>query len=152
MAYRHKDIIASIYKFCSDFIEECRLLELSDNMTFFNYDAHAEETDIPNNDLFGSANITYNTDGDMLDLNFGLGVSTMDDPNHFRLHDIIDLLMQKVDPNEGVVPLIDSTTGEEIMLMKVAGQVTLLPVGRTEIRDLQMVAIQLLPAKVLRTP
>ena len=92
------------------YIQECRewLIEngICENLEFRDLDGHAEDRIITNTDYLFIKDFSGNLDYQFRDWFFNVGVSTFEDDNLFRHHQIVDYLIDKFQPTL-TIPLLD---------------------------------------------
>ena len=92
------------------YIQECRewLMEnnICKNIEFRDLDGHAEDRIIENEDYLFIKDFSGNIDYQFRDWFFNIGVSTFEDDNLFRHHQIVDFLLDQFQPTM-TIPLID---------------------------------------------
>lgn len=109
--------------------------------TYYSWDAHAENTTLPEHDLIGARGISYDEDGTLLSIALAIGVSTFQDENLFRLQQVIDAITETYPVGDGF-PLLDATTSAELSWLLVKS-VAVAPVSPSVTRPLQFVLIEL---------
>lgn len=146
----HKTIRISLVKFIQDFIanlDPIHGITSPVGVQFFDFDAHSEETELPVKDLIGLADLSWAEDEKTYEVMVSIGVSTTEDPNLFRHHDIIDAL-SSVLRVEDQVNLVDPATGSVIGWMVAQNGVSLLPMARTKVRGLQFLMVRFLTSQI----
>lgn len=126
---------ASIMRFCTDFGE-------LHNLAFVNFDAHADESTMPSQDVIGMMGLSWDVDDEFLEVNVMLGVGTLDDSNLFRLVDKIGELFELVLPSKRI-SAYDADSGEEIGHFVVRNGTRALPVAGSQSRPVQHIMVGL---------
>lgn len=97
------------------YIQECRewLMEngICENLEFRDLDGHAEDRTIENTDYLFIKDFSGNLDYQFRDWFFNVGVSTFEDDNLFRHHQIIDFMIDQFQPTIAI-PLLDHKNPE----------------------------------------
>lgn len=92
------------------YIQECRewLMEneICENIEFRDLDGHAEDRTITNTDYLFIRDFSGNIDYHFREWVFNVGVSTFEDDNLFRHHQIMDFLIDQFQPTM-TIPLLD---------------------------------------------
>lgn len=130
-----RNLHASMLRFCSDFAA-------ANGLTAVNFDAHADESNLPIGDLVGISGLSWEVDDSMLSVQVMFGVSTKDDTNMFRLIEHFDKLFELVLPTKRI-SAYDADSGEEIGKFVSLNGTRALPVGGSTARPLQFVMVAL---------
>lgn len=142
MSY-HLNFRSSLLKFCNERINDLIYRDLlNSGAAFVDFDAHAQMTSVPEVDILGTANLTWNLADKMFDLDVMFGVSTLRDTNMFRHHRVLDFLVDYLAP-EKQIPVVDADTGADRGWMVVTNGTQLLPVMKTDTRSLQFLQVGL---------
>ncbi|HYG34262.1 MAG TPA: hypothetical protein VEC99_05735 [Clostridia bacterium] len=139
-----KDIHASLLKFCSDYASN------HEGMTVVNFDAHADDTTLPANDVIGLAGLSVTAADRFLSIKALIGISTLNDTNLFRLAEKIAELFERLMP-ESRIDVVDAATGEVKGWMIAMDGTTMLASEGTKARPLQHVAVSLGAAQDFRS-
>lgn len=103
-------IFLNSYASIVHYIQECRewLIEngICENLEFRDLDNHAEDRIIENTDYLFIKDFSGDIDYQFRDWFFNLGVSTFEDDNLFRHHQIVDFLIDQFRPMISI-PLLD---------------------------------------------
>ena len=106
MSYAHyKNIHSSLLRFVSDFAEEHGLEKV-------NLDAHTEAKDWPDESFIGVGEVIVDVE-ELYRVSCAFGLSTVSDPNHYRLSNLVQKLSAKLIPNR-TLPIYDAVTGARI--------------------------------------
>lgn len=130
------DIHASLLRFCADFAEA------NTNMAVINFDAHADETTIPNADVVGMSGMSLTVDEHVVGVKCLFGLSTLDDTNLFRMVSLMDALLGKLLPTK-TIQIYNATTGALNGLLVVENGTTMLAVGGSVARPLQYIMVSM---------
>jgi hypothetical protein len=130
-------ITSSIIRFGEDFRK-------ANNPTadYFDWDAHAQLSDLPQKDVVGPGSIGLANEGKLTQVIFSYGLATVGDPNLFRLRKLVSQLYGKLQP-EMTIPIYD-TQGAQHSWMVVKSPVTIAPVSKSEIRAIQFISVMAL--------
>lgn len=131
-----KNLHASMLRFCADFASVRGLAPV-------NFDAHADETTIPDGALVGMSGLSWDVDDHFLSVNVMFGVSTKDDTNMMYLITILDELYELLLPTKRI-RAYDADTGQEIGWFVINNGTRALPVGGSAVRPLQHIMVSLL--------
>lgn len=104
---------------------------------FFDWDAHADIAEMPEQDCMGPAGIGLADEGKIQQVVFAFGLSTVGDPNLFRLRGSISKLYGLLRP-EAKIPVYD-TVGTVHSWMVVKSPLTIAPVSKAEVRSIQFI-------------
>lgn len=102
-------------------------------LKYIDWDENADITKPPDGDLIGLHGFAVSTSGKLHDFQFGVTCQTLNDPNLFRLTDIVDKLYNLMLP-EKQFSIIHPNTGEVIAAASFAGETAVHPVNRIETR------------------
>jgi hypothetical protein len=129
------NVVQSLVKFIQDFREE-----VQPNSGYFDFDAHAQQSELPAGILMGPAGtaLTYEEQG--MSVVFSFGIITDQDPNLFQLRRMVSTLLGRLKP-ETKIPVYDAETGTIISWMVVTPPVAATPVTQIEIRSCQFVMV-----------
>lgn len=135
----YNNICLSIVKFARDF----QAAKFSAS-TYVDWDAHAEVNELPTGDLIGPAGIGLSTEQVNFDyVVFAFGISTIDDPNLFRLRKTMSQLHAKLRPMTKI-PIYDADTAQVISWMVVKTPLSISPVSKAELRAVQFINVMAL--------
>lgn len=135
------DIKASLLKYCNDFIISQGATATVIN---FDFDAHATQEQWPDKDLVGIAELGVSNHTDHYVTTLMIGVCTRSDDKELqRLSPLIAELFDKLKPGDMEVKIVDYQTGMIKGGLVVMDHVNLMPVGRTNTRPVQFIAVQL---------
>ena len=130
----YKNVVSSLQKFVTDFQAE----RMSD-AEYIAWDAHAQIMELPSTDGIGLAGVGLAEEGkNEWEIIFGVAVTTWEDPNLFRMTDLISDLFDRLAP-ETTVPVVDADTGAVLSWMVLTPPCAITPVGRHEVRAVQAV-------------
>ena len=111
MEVKRQHIFLNSYVSVVHYIQECRewLMEngICENIEFRDLDGHAEDRTILNEDYLFIKDFSGNMDYQFRDWYFNVGVSTFEDDNLFRHHQIMDFLSDQFQPMM-TIPLLDN--------------------------------------------
>lgn len=65
-------------------------------IAIYDWDAHAETTELPKTDLLGQVGLSLTEDGEFHDFTCGIGIVTLDDPGLYRLTKLVDLFYRRL--------------------------------------------------------
>lgn len=133
------NINSSLLRFCSEFTETSR----SKTLVAINFDAHGDDSTLPESDLIGIESVSVSVEHKFLNVKLMFGISTLDDTNLFRLSELTAEFFELVMPEKNI-PLLDADTGEEIGWLKVQDGTTLLPVSGSMARPMKYFLVHLL--------
>jgi hypothetical protein len=107
-----------------------------------NFDTFAEDTKLPDGDLFGAMSLALLADP-QIEASVKIGFGVFNDPNLDRLTEMISNIANDFTPGAGGrIPIYDSNTGEPIGNF-VPRAFSVLPVASTYRRPFQFVAVEL---------
>ncbi len=129
------DIDASIKRFCVDWGAA-----QSSPLTYEDFDAHADDTSVPNVELIGTSGLAVATIHGFVDVDIMIGISTITDTNLLRLREMIARLYQRLQPLR-TIDVLDFQTGIKKGNLIVRDGVRVLPVGGEDSRVVQYVMI-----------
>jgi hypothetical protein len=139
------DINLSIQRFTNDFIEEMRTDDIAPTLEFYNFDSRNDQAELPKNDLFGPNGFAFDEESaGFMTIATAFVSATDDDRNGLRHNTILHHLHKKLRPGRRMA-ILDHETGEWVVDMVIT-QAALGPVGRTELRPMQALAITMIPA------
>lgn len=110
--------------------------------TYFDWDAHADISQIPETDVVGPAGIGLANEGKITQVVFSIGLATVADENLFRLRRMMSALYGQLQP-EMTIPVYD-TAGARASWLVVKAPVTIAPVSKSEIRAVQFISVMAL--------
>lgn len=111
------------------------------NVEVVNFDTFADDTQLPDGDLFGAMSLALIADP-QIEASVKIGFGVFDDPNLDRLTEMISNVVNDFIPGSGGIPLYNSSTGEKIGNLVSRG-VSVLPVASTYRRPFQFAAVEL---------
>jgi hypothetical protein len=107
-----------------------------------NFDTFAEDTKLPDGDLFGAMSLSLVADPE-IEANVRIGFGVFNDPNLDRLTEMISNIANDFIPGAaGRIPIYDSNTGEPIGNL-VPRALSVLPVASTYRRPFQFLDVEL---------
>ena len=118
------------------------LSAISPNLTVFKWDAANDATSLPETDLIGPFKMIVTNEDGLLTVAAQIVVCTLNDPNLFRLDEIINQVFNHFAPNKRL-PLVDARTGAPLGILVVSDETTVLPVERANSRPIKSVAIEI---------
>lgn len=135
---------ASLFRLCNDFITKMvgDGVIPADSMQVFDWDAHADQDELPNKDLIGPIEYEIEVDEKLHYITTMIGISTINDTNMFRLHTLIDHMFDQLQP-EMLVPYVDGATGNQMGSMKALNGTAVMPTAKTKTRPFKAVAVSL---------
>jgi hypothetical protein len=133
------DIQASLFAFCRKFSDDMRAASIAD-LAIFKYDAFAEVSEFPEQDIIGVAHFTLDVNDGLVEVTGVIGVSTFNDENTFRLDQLIGQLLGRLKPGT-LITVVDAATNQPYGKIKLKGNLKVLPVELTSIRPLRGIAI-----------
>lgn len=136
------NIQVSVMRFCADFIDT------HPELTFVNFDAHADDTTAPPGDLMGYSALSLNIDERVVDVQALFGISTQSDMNLFRLNKGMGELLELLKPTCRI-KLFDADSGDSVGWMVIQNGTRLFPIGGTSVRPLQYIQISMLSSETL---
>lgn len=139
----------SMFAFCKTFSQDMISGGYSSNLEVFNFDAHADLTSLPTNDLVGLAEFGLVVQEKNFSIQTMVGISTLDDENLFRLERLVDQLVYRIQP-ETFVKYYDVTSGLVVGNLKVMPGLEVFPIVKTDIRPLKFVAVELGADQIMR--
>lgn len=134
------DLFKSCTAFCQTFVSDMIAGQFSTDIQYFNVDQHADQHDLPSSDLLCFGNWNYMENEGTIELPLGFGISTYEDKNMMRHHELMHQLSLRLKPDVSKISVVDAISGQEKNELLVCNPISVLPVGRTESRDLQMFA------------
>lgn len=129
----YENIAGSVLKLTVDFMAA----EVP-GAVFVNWDAHATIEELPEGTLVGPAGVGMTEDEQGIEVVFGAGIATADDPNNFNLTRLISKLYGRVRPQTRI-PIYSLETAEPVSWMVVKTPTAITPVSRAMIRAMQFV-------------
>lgn len=129
----YTDLYKSLQKLCTDFITN----NPGDALTYFNFDTAGSIADYPTGDVIGLGGYQLTEDEKMYEIDCMIGISTVNDTNHFKLLDLTDKVWELVRP-EKLITIYDAG-GVPKGLFKVMNGTRTLPVARSNGRVVQFV-------------
>ncbi len=130
------NVQVSLMRFCTDFAAA------HSGFTFVNFDAHADETTVPDGDLIGPSGLSLQFSGKLVEIKVMIGLATFSDTNLFRLNNTMGEMLELLRPEQRL-RVYDSETGVDVGWMLILDGTQLLPVGGSAGRPLQYVMIDL---------
>ncbi len=131
-----RNVHASMLRFCADFAE-------ANSLAVVNFDAHADESTIPAENIIGMSGLSMDIDEHFLSVNIMFGISTKDDTNMFELIRLLDPLFESLLPTKKI-RAYDADSGAPIGWFVVQNGTRVLPVGGSVARPLQHIMVALL--------
>ena len=125
MKINSEDLWASIIGFVDSIIDEAT----SSGVTcqFINYDAHANIETLPNANLIGPAEFSFENMGQsVFNLTCAVGFSMVDDPEQFNHRLVSGIISKKLEP-ETTIPILKASTGMAIGFLTLEAPTSLLP-------------------------
>lgn len=132
----NRNLHASLLRFCADFAEQFP------GMTALNFDAHADESTIPANDVIGMSGLAFRVQEHMIHTTVMFGLSTVEDTNLFRLTAQMDALFELLLPTKRI-RVYDADSGADVGWMVVEDGTSVMPVSGSTTRPLQYVLVSL---------
>ena len=128
----YNNIVYSIVKLVLDWMPE--------SVTYVDWDAHSQIQELPAGSLAGPAGCGMSHEEEGIEVVFGIGVSTDDDPNLFVLRDLVSQVYALMAP-ERKIPIYDQKSGslEPVSWMVMRTPVSITPVSKAEIRSVQFI-------------
>jgi hypothetical protein len=140
----YNNIVQSVVKFCEDTRLEFQARpELSDVITFVDWDEHANINELPSGDILGPAGVGMTDEQGVYEIVMAIGCSTYQDPSLFRLRKMMSLLYGKLKP-QSKLTLYDHDTAQPITFMVSTSPVSVTPITKVEARPLQFIELKLL--------
>lgn len=115
---------------------------LADNPTlqYFDWDTASEANELPDTDLLGPSGLGFTDEGKTFDLIFSFGVSTVNDPNLFRLRKLASKIYKDFRP-DAVLDIYSHDDGVVYSWAKVVGPTVITPIQRALTRPLQFITV-----------
>lgn len=132
------DVCVTLQKYAVDKV--AALVADHPSLTYFDWDTVSEAHELPDNDLLGPAGLGFIDEGKFFTGVFSFGCSTVNDPNLFRLRQIVSSVYADFIPDD-MVPMYRHLTGEAVSWMKVTPPVSVTPITRAVTRPLQFVTV-----------
>lgn len=129
----YDNIKASISKLAVDFITN-----VAPTATYVDFDAHASQTDLPPGLIVGPAGCGLTEDDTKIEIIFGLGVATNNDPGLYVLTQTISKLRAIVIPKTRIT-IYDHAPATPWSWMVVVTPQAITPVSRAEVRAMQFI-------------
>lgn len=142
-----QDAWSSLTVFCNDTIAELKSNGVSSDLSYIDWDAHANLQELPRNDLLGPNGLAVTELEEAFQFVFILGVATHADANLFRLRAIVDRLFTSVRFGR-TLPLYDWKAGTVRGSMVIQTGTTIMPMSRSENHAVQYIQAE---ALALRT-
>lgn len=105
------DIYLDAYNSVVRYLQECREeimeKEITDDLNFRDLDGHSEDQIIENKDYLFIKDFSGEVSRDFHEWLFNVGISTFEDENLFRHHEILNFMLRKLLP-ETVIPVYNS--------------------------------------------
>lgn len=131
-----EDLYTSVMRFCDDF----RIAQAPDySLKVVNFDAHADESTLPESDIIGISSFTSETEV-FTDVMVLIGISTLDDPGLTRHMKLVSRLYEKLLP-ESRHKVYSTATGQSRGIMVVSGGIRLMPISSSNARPLQFIGV-----------
>lgn len=130
-----KDLHASVLRFCADFATE-------HGLGFVNFDAAADESQLPDQNCIGMSGLAWEVDEELLDVNVMIGICTKDDSNLFKMIELIAPLYERLLPTKKI-RVYDADSGEAKGWFVVQNGTRALPVGGSTVRPIQHIMVGL---------
>lgn len=107
----YANLQASLLRFCSDFKDD--MLTEGFRLDTVNLDAHTDPEKWPEKDFIGVGEFTMEYDGRNVMLTAAFAVSTVADTNLFRMSELINHLVNRLEPMMSF-PIYGARTGAEV--------------------------------------
>lgn len=134
-----QNIEASLLKRCKEVAIEASL----SGFDIFNFDAHSVINDLPDKDLIGISELSITDHGGTLFVKSMIVISTKNDDNGIkRCRNAANLLFEAF-MSDIQFKAVSATTGNDFGVLTIRPGTTLLPVGSTKSRPLQIIAVEL---------
>ena len=139
-------VYANLVGVVTNIAEQARDQGISPNISYMSWDARQEVNELPNSDLIGVADWTYDEGDDHLpEIEFAIILSVVHDANLFREVELLDLIRQKCVDDSGRVPkyrvwTIYDDSNEPFAQVQVTS-FSVLPSGESEARTVRKIGI-----------
>lgn len=120
-----EDILSSILVFCRRFAEANGF-----DLKVANLDAHTDETQWPEGDFIGPAELQIEFDEKHVSVEGAICLSSRDDTNLFRLQGYTNALAKVLLPNKSI-PLLDARSGREYAVLGIMNGTRVMPPMKT---------------------
>lgn len=138
----YDDITASIQKYAVD--KRVVLLTESPGITYFDFDTVAEAHELPDGDLIGPAGLGLTeAESGIFEIVASVGVSTVNDPNLYRLRKMISKVYADLRPMKQI-ELYRHATTTPVGWAVIQGGTSITPINKAASRALQFVTFQAL--------
>lgn len=138
-------IFMNSYSSVVHYLQECReqLMEegICENIEFRDLDGHAEDRTILNEDYLFIKDFSGNIDYQFRDWLFNIGVSTFEDDNLFRHHQIMDFLIDQFQPTMTIPLLNHENPTEKLGSLVIKDPTTLQPFSKYNTRAVQFLLV-----------
>lgn len=136
---------ASLVRFCQAEITELRNDSISEDLTYYDFDASANVEALPNNDILGLSGFGLDVVGKQFYITTLFCVSTKDDDENLTRHrKIIGLLMEKLLPTKTIEYVDAEIVDTNLGFMVITDGTGLNPIARSNTRGLQAVEVTLI--------
>lgn len=140
MTVLFRDVQASLFYFLKQLVAEHNG-ELPSFQTY-KFDAHAQENELPLQDLIGVSDLSLTDEGGLLTITTQFVICTINDVGLMRLDKMTDYVYEKVAP-DNTLDLIRHTDGVKIGNLKTVPGVTIFPVARADNRPIKGIGVEL---------
>lgn len=139
----YENLWGSIVAFANDIIDDRKQIYPNTEISYIDWEAHANIQELPNADLVGTTALAFTEEQEELfSVSFTIGVSTYaDDANLFRLRNIVGKVFSSLRPQQKI-PYYDHQTLEQRGWLHLVPGTTILPMTRADVRPLQFVQCQ----------
>lgn len=139
------NIYLDAYNSVVRYLQECReeIIEngLTTNIEFRDLDGHGEDHIIENKDYLFIKDFSGEVENHFHEWIFNIGISTFEDENLFRHHEILDFMLTKVLP-QTVIPLYSTATSKlKGLSLIVRGSVLVQPMAKYNTRAIQYLLV-----------
>ena len=135
MKYGAEDLWASIVGYVATIQHEALIQGLT--VSFINYDEHADIEKLPQENLVGPAEFSFDNMGQgTFHVSAAIGFSMWNDDEQFNHRKMMDIVAKHLEP-EMSIPILKATTGLKIGSLTLEAPTSLLPMSNSDVRALQ---------------
>ena len=139
--YLSLDAKASVKRMITSFIEDMKKENLSLDLQYFDLDAHADASEVPETDIIALQGFSGIFEEKFIDISFNVGVSTFNDSENTRHDAIMSHLVGRLYPME-TIELVTYDEGIPYGSLIVRGSTDVSPFAKTNIRPIQFCLVE----------
>lgn len=134
--YRTRSSLISALKEC---VEDLKKMKTSSNISFFDFDCHAEVHELPQKDLLGLKSFSFYDDSGVIEMSTFIVCSTMDDDNGLRLSKIIGYVFSRFAGTKAIK--IINETQKHLYSIEIKSGVEVMPMSKSDGRMVQYIDV-----------